>query len=143
MLILSYLILSIVNLIRGESYRLPRPATPHLVIHHAMSTAPPTLEHYKLETEFHEGYVVNRTYEWDYSVRREKSLQEWKRGRTLGKGGFGLVWLEEDKNTGELRAVKSLERNSAVLIDAGVTRELLALITLTAVRGSLRLSWKS
>lgn len=100
-----------------------------------MSTPPPTLGHYKLETEFHDGYVVNRTYEWDYSVRREKSLVKWKRGKTLGKGAFGVVWLEQEETGGELRAVKCLERTSAVLIESGVTRELLALITLTAVRG--------
>lgn len=97
-----------------------------------MSTPPPALGHYKLETEFHDGYVVNRTYEWDYSVRREKSLVKWKRGKTLGKGAFGEVWLEEEEG-GELRAVKCLERHSAVIMDAGVTRELLALITLTEV----------
>lgn len=95
-----------------------------------MSTPTPTLEHYKLETEFHDGYVLNRTYEWDYSVRRETAMVKWKRGKKLGKGGFGEVWLEEEEG-GRLRAVKCLERSSAVLMEAGVTRELLALITLT------------
>lgn len=98
-----------------------------------MSTPTPTLEHYKLETEFHDGYVLNRAYEWDYSVRRETSMVKWKRGKSLGKGAFGEVWLEEKEEGGMLRAVKCLERNSAVLIETGVTRELLALITLTDV----------
>lgn len=104
-----------------------------------MSTPPPTLEHYKLETEFHDGYVVNRTYEWDYSVRREKGLLKWKRGKSLGRGAFGVVYLEEEETTGELRAVKCLERTSAVLMEAGVTRELLALIILTPVRSLLHI----
>lgn len=99
-----------------------------------MSTPNPALGHYKLETEFHDGYVVNPMYEWDYSIRCVKSLVKWKRGKTLGKGAFGEVWLEEEE-AGERRAVKCLERHSEVLMDAGVTRELLALITLTEVQG--------
>lgn len=98
-----------------------------------MSIPNPALGHYKLETEFHDGYVVHTNYEWDYSVRRVKNYVKWKRGKTLGKGAFGEVWLEEEE-AGELRAVKCLERHSEILIDAGVTRELLALITLTEVR---------
>lgn len=60
-------------------------------------TPPPTLEHYKLETEFHDGYVLHRKFEWDYSVRRETGVVKWKRGKTLGKGGFGEVWLEDEE----------------------------------------------
>lgn len=91
-----------------------------------MSTPSPKLERYKLETEFYDGYVLNRTFEWDLSIRRETGMVKWTRGKTLGKGAFGEVWLEEGE--GRVRAVKCLERGSSML---GVTRELLALITLT------------
>lgn len=99
-----------------------------------MTTRSPKLDSYKLETEFHDGYVVNRIYEWEYSVRREKGLEKWKRGKSLGVGASGAVWLEQEDG-GQLRAVKCLQREPAGLIEVGVTRELLALITLADVSG--------
>lgn len=121
-LILSILSLSTILIICIE----PLTHTP------AMSTSAPALNYYKLETEFHDGYVLHRTYEWQYSVRHETSVVKWTRGKTLGKGSSGVVWREEESG-GEIRAVKCLERRSSHLMDAGVTRELLALITLTEV----------
>lgn len=77
----------------------------------------PKLDHYKLETEFYDGSVVNPTYEWEFSTRRLKESLKWKRERHLGTRAFGSVW-----------AVKSLDREG--LPRRGFSQDLLALITL-------------
>lgn len=69
----------------------------------------PKLDHYKLETEFYDGYVVNPTYEWKFSTRRLKGSLKWKREKHLGTGVFGSVWLEKEEGGGQLRTVKSLD----------------------------------
>ncbi|KAL0631069.1 hypothetical protein Q9L58_010083 [Maublancomyces gigas] len=89
-----------------------------------MSIPPANFDHYKLETSFHDGYVVSPTYEWKYSQRRTHSYKTWRRQRLLGSGTFGAVWLERE-DTGQLRAIKILHRG--LLPNS---QQLLALITL-------------
>lgn len=89
-------------------------------------TPAPKLEHYKLETEFRDGYIINTTYEWELSARRPK-VSTWKPERRIGNGAFGSVWSQREKE-GQLRAVKILPRN--LLSGAGFAQELLALIKL-------------
>lgn len=48
--------------------------------------------------------------------------------RLIGAGAFGSVWLEQEDKSGQLRAVKRLQRFS--LGPTGFGQELLALITL-------------
>lgn len=65
--------------------------------------------HPKLETEFGDGYVVNMTYEWGFSMRQPTGLSKWKQEKLIGVGAFGSVWLErKDGGRGQLRAVKWL-----------------------------------
>lgn len=91
----------------------------------------PKLDHYKLETEFCDGSVVHTTYEWKFSTRELKESSIWECQRKIGSGGFGSVWLEKEKGTGQLRAVKRLDRG--MLPEIGFTQELLALIRLKDV----------
>lgn len=84
-----------------------------------------TLDRFKVETKFGDNYVVNTTYEWEYSTRRVKESVKWNEVKMIGAGTFGSVWLERAEG-GQLRAVKRLQRNSVV----GFSQELLALITL-------------
>lgn len=89
----------------------------------------PKLEHYKLETEFRDGYIINTTYEWELSTRRPK-VSTWKPERKIGNGAFGSVWSQRGKE-GQLRAVKNLPRD--FLPGASFAQELLALIKLKDV----------
>jgi hypothetical protein len=91
---------------------------------------------YKLETGFHEGYVVHRTCEWKLlSSERSWETSKWKDMKRVGNGGFGAVWLQEKEEerggSGELRAVKIIPRN--FLLDAGKSQELLALVKMNEV----------
>lgn len=84
-------------------------------------------ENYKLETKFHDDYVVHATYKWNLSTR-EWTDSIWKKRKRIGEGSFGDVWLEEGEGErGNLRAVKRLRRTSA---GVDVTRELQALMKL-------------
>lgn len=96
-----------------------------------MATPISKLDHFKLETTFGDGYVVNKTYHWDYSKRKTTGSSKWIREREIGVGAFGSVWLEKEEGGGQLRAVKRLQRSS--LMASGFSQELLALITLTDV----------
>lgn len=88
---------------------------------------------HKLRTEFYdvEGYckhTITRKSETGPSATIEEEVtEEWSRGKFLGRGAFGAVWLEKEEK-GALRAVKQISK-----VDIRNTRELLALIKLNAV----------
>lgn len=94
-----------------------------------MAVSVSKLEHLKLETEFHNGYVVHTTYEWGLTARLWKATR-WKQVKKIGMGAFGSVWLEEESE-GKLRAVKRLPRDSVP--GASFLQELLALVKLKDV----------
>lgn len=93
-----------------------------------------SLERFKVETEFGDGFVVHTIYEWEYSARKLKGSTTWTEVKEIGAGAFGSVWLEKEETGGKLRAVKRLQRRSVA--KTGFSQELLALITLTEVRAS-------
>lgn len=92
-----------------------------------MSVPISKLDKFKLETTFGDGYVVNTTYDWTLSTLHRR-LSTWKQEKMLGKAGFGDVWLQKEAETGKLRAVKELRKDTAMVM--GFTQELLALIAL-------------
>lgn len=91
-----------------------------------MSIAISKLDHFKLQTEFGDGWVINSTFDWELSTKRER-FSTWSRQRLLGTGAFGSVYLEKESDGGQLRAVKMIRRNVAATM--GFTREILALIS--------------
>lgn len=93
-----------------------------------------TLENFKLETTFGDGYVEHTTYEWELSTRRPLETSRWNEVKTIGAGAFGSVALEKKEPGGQLRAVKRLQRSQ--LVRTGFSQELLALITLAEVSAS-------
>lgn len=80
-----------------------------------------------METEFHAGYVVNTTVDWNLSTKNTK-VRKWTQQKKLGNGAFGTVWLEKNEQGGQLRAVKKLHR--ADVAEMAFTNELVTLITL-------------
>jgi calcium/calmodulin-dependent protein kinase I len=68
----------------------------------------------KLETVFvpngravqHRRYVAGN----QSSRRRAAVTETWIRKKLLGRGGFGAVWLEQCHGSGEVRAVKEMQK---------------------------------
>ena len=71
----------------------------------------------KLEAEFHSDpeytqhiqYVSGNTPR----QRRLRKEQRWKKEKELGRGGFGIIWLErciQEGSEGEVRAVKKIQK---------------------------------
>ena len=93
------------------------------------------IDHHKLETEFFNGHVRHTTFYSDASRgrRRVTVVKNWYRGRELGRGSFGTVFLERSKK-GECRAVKDImkDKNTRIIID--YRRELMAMAILAKVR---------
>lgn len=69
----------------------------------------------RLETRFYKSYTKHRFYESDLArVERAVVREEyWKRGKYLGSGAYGRVWLEHcvrgSKNQ-DVRAVKEIRK---------------------------------
>ena len=91
--------------------------------------------YHKLDTKFFDGHVRHTTFHSDASQgrRQVKVVKKWYRGRELGRGSFGTVFLEKSEK-GEHRAVKEIakDKNSRVTIDD--KRELMAMAILAKVR---------
>lgn len=62
-----------------------------------MSSQTTRLDQYKLDSEFTENGVTHRT--------------TWLDERTLGAGGFGEVFLQRERGSGQLRAVKVITQH--------------------------------
>ena len=95
-------------------------------------TSPDPIDDRKLDTEFFGGHVRHTAYAFQ-GRRRVKVVKKWYRGRELGRGSFGTVFLEESEK-GEHRAVKDIakDKNSRVTFD--YRRELGAMAALAKVR---------
>lgn len=74
-----------------------------------MSSIISKLDKYKLDATFGDGTVVHTTcLEGTQCITA--STTTWKRGKKLGSGGFGVVWLDREEGSGKLRAVKVMAR---------------------------------
>lgn len=110
-----------------------------------MATTPSTLDEFpcQLDTKFRkDGTVV---------VYRERPKRWWGRGTTevwsfvkdIGSGASGIVWLEEERETRQLRAVKRIDLRGPALregnlgglssMERNIRRELQTLISLRNV----------
>ena len=91
--------------------------------------------YHKLDTKFFSGHVRHTTFHSNASQgrRQVKVVKKWYRGRELGRGSFGTVFLERSEK-GERRAVKEIakDKNSRIVID--FRRELMAMAILAKVR---------
>lgn len=62
------------------------------------------------------------------NVRRRPHTKVWQVGKSLGRGGFGEVHLEWNKEDGKTRAVKRIPTTSTMLSSSECEKELKALL---------------
>ena len=87
---------------------------------------------WKLESTVQDTGTVHHRHVSDPAAGlwRRPVQERWQRKRELGRGSFGVVWLEEcvsGPSQGELRAVKELRKTSAGL-RADDSKELAAIL---------------
>lgn len=74
-----------------------------------MASRSSIIDQYRLDSKFLDGCVVHTT-----SLVSGKPVTvpatTWVRETKLGAGGFGTVWREREKGTGQLRAVKIISK---------------------------------
>lgn len=80
-----------------------------------MSRLPDLVRDSRLETRFHTKYTSHIYHEADPSSRQRQVERKeyWKREKRIGRGGFGLVWLErcvKGQANAEVRAVKQFPK---------------------------------
>ena len=86
----------------------------------------------KLDTEIHPNFIhhvyhVSGSTPWERKITRE---ERWVKGKTLGHGGFGTVWLEKcviGDRQGTVRAVKAISKMSRPSMVVDYSRELEAM----------------
>ena len=95
---------------------------------------------FKLNIEFkpEEGVTIQTTRNSD-EARGQRQIvvkKTWKRVKEIGRGGFGVVWLESTGGiSSELRAVKEIGKNAGYhLGKIDYNQELEALALLSKVR---------
>lgn len=96
------------------------------------SRAKSEIKRYRLPVKFDGAYIIHPVDDdpdLDNAWLGSKVEERWIQKGTIGKGGFGEVWLQEEKG-GELRAVKRLAQ---VVQGVDYSRELVALATLRDV----------
>ncbi len=74
--------------------------------------------------------------------RRIRERERWQRLKELGRGSFGVVWLEEcteGPSTGDVRAVKEIRKGTATA--SNYSRELEAIAKFSQKRVALDLAF--
>ena len=100
-----------------------------------MASSELVIRYHNLETEFFDSYVQHTTYHSNAArgERRVKVVNIWHRGRELGRGTSGTVFLERSEE-GKLRAVKDIAKDKNSRIKINYRRELMAMAVLGKVR---------
>ena len=85
-----------------------------------MTPVPDLVQISMLDTTFHSDpeYTLHVKYVSGSTAnqRRVRKEERWKRERKLGRGGFGIVWLErctQGDSKGEVRAVKEVPKRES------------------------------
>ena len=90
------------------------------------------LERFKLATEFalEEVHHISNHLDRSKGLRRVKVVKRWSRGKSLGVGSFGTVWLESEED-GSKRAVKAISRRMCSINNIDYKKELAAMANLS------------
>ena len=104
-----------------------------------LASASDLIDHFKLEAEHFSDYILHTEYFSDpvRGLRKVKVEKRWYRQQNTGRGGFGTVWLEVQRdNLGGTaqRAVKEIDKNYMQAVKLDYQRELLALAKLSKVQ---------
>lgn len=82
-----------------------------------MALIPDLVQDSKLDTEFHSDpeYTQHVQYVSGSTPKQRRLRKEyiWKREKGLGRGGFGIIWLErciQGDSKGEVRVVKKIQK---------------------------------
>lgn len=75
--------------------------------------APPELARYKLDAIFDENTVTHHPSNRQPPPGMESATTVWGSDKVLGSGTFGTVWLQKEKQTGTLRAVKIISKSQS------------------------------
>lgn len=93
-----------------------------------MSSKISTVDQYKLDVTFLDEAVVHTTRLVGAECIASPTTT-WRREKKLGAGGFGVVWLEREQGSAQLRAVKVISKLQLNL------REVEAMVELRDVSG--------
>lgn len=89
------------------------------------------ISRYKLETEFLQGSVRHTGCVGGAKDKGGKVKEEWGDCGELGSGGFGVVYRQIQKATGNYRAVKAIPKRQVSTLDCA--REVLVMAKLAKV----------
>lgn len=100
----------------------------------SLRTGNDLLDFWQLRAHFVGPFVEHRRYISDASrgIRKQLEFKQWRRGRELGRGAFGTVFLEKERE-GELRAVKELQKSTYKEKAIDYLREILAMANMSKV----------
>lgn len=86
---------------------------------------------FRLDTTFLGNRVVAHK---ETGARWWQARAKWKWVKDIGAGGFGVVYLERNMKTADLRAIKRMDASKLRLENINVRRELETLISVRQVR---------
>ena len=97
------------------------------------------IEHFGLDAQIYGDHTLHTEYVSDSAqgIRKAKVEKRWYKESDIGSGGFSDVWLEVQKERGEViakRAVKRIQKRRMIFYKIDYKRELLALAKLSRVR---------
>src|SRR5271163_23717 len=96
------------------------------------------IDHFELEATYFPTFTIQICYESipDQGLRKVKTQKRWQRGKIIGEGGFGSVWLEEYRKNDiivQRRAIKEVRKRDMTRAGVNYRREVLALARLSKV----------
>ncbi|PUU73757.1 hypothetical protein B9Z19DRAFT_1134531 [Tuber borchii] len=83
---------------------------------------------YKLESEFLQNRVKHTRYKEKAKNKDGKVKEEWNDCGELGSGGFGVVYKQIQRATGNYRAVKTIHKRQASMLDSSMEVLVIAML---------------
>jgi calcium/calmodulin-dependent protein kinase I len=95
-----------------------------------MMTSKSDIEHWHINAKVYKDRVEEIHYITDpaRNIRRKPQTEVWQVKQFLGRGGFGAVRLEENKEDSKKRAVKRIQTTTTSLSNSHFKKELKALL---------------
>ena len=99
------------------------------------------IDYFQSHVRFTSSYTEHphRVTDVSRGIRNAIHVQQWSRQKELGRGGFGIVYLESEKS-GRLRAVKQVPKKTGPTMTMDYLREILAMARCSKVRLSCNIT---